>query len=86
MASRRPPHVIVDMTNTQTVDSSGFGSLVSGLKKLAGADAMPVVVCANPTVRRLMDFAGVARMFTVTERLSDARRVLASAQASALAS
>ncbi len=85
-ANRRLSHVIVDMSKTQTVDSSGFGTLISGLKKLGDSGATPLVVCSNPTVRRLMDFAGVSRMFTVIDRMSDARRVIAAATADALAS
>ncbi len=86
MADRHPAHAIIDMSKTSDVDSSGFGSLVSGLKKLGAAGITPVVVCTNVHVRRLMDFAGVARMFTVVDRMSDARRVLAAATAEALAS
>jgi anti-anti-sigma factor len=86
MAQRRLSHVIVDMSKTHAVDSSGFGSLISGLKKLMEADATPLVVCSDPSVRRLMDFAGVARMVTIVDRASDARRALAVATADALAS
>lgn len=86
MANSRPSHVIVDMSKTQAVDSSGFGSLISGLKKLNDAGAIPLVVCSNPTVRRLMDFAGIARMFLIVDRLSDARRTLSQAMADGLAS
>ena len=86
MTARGPGHVIVDMSKTRAVDSSGFGSLISGLKKLNDAGATPLVVCSSPSVRRLMDFAGVARMVTIIDRLSDARRALAAATADALAS
>jgi stage II sporulation protein AA (anti-sigma F factor antagonist) len=86
LAQRRLSHVIVDMSKTKAVDSSGFGSLISGLKKLNEAGATPLVVCSDPSVRRLMDFAGVARMFTIVDRASDARRALAEATADALAS
>lgn len=82
----RPSHVIVDMSKTRTVDSSGFGSLVAGLRKLGEFGATPLVVCSNSAVRRLMDFAGVARMTTVVDHMSEARRTLAEATADALAS
>lgn len=86
MADGQRSHVIVDMSKTRMVDSSGFGALISGLKKLNEAGATPLVVCSNPSVRRLMDFAGIARMFTIIDRMSDARRALADATADALAS
>ena len=86
LAQRHPASVIVDMSQTQSVDSSGFGSLISGLKKLDEAGATSYVVCANPAVRRLMDFTGVSRMFAVVDRLGDARRAIEVATAGALAS
>ena len=86
LADRRLSHVIVDMSKTQSVDSSGFGSLISGLKKLTDAGSTPLVVCSNPSVRRLMDFAGVTRMFRVVDRVSEARRALELATAQAIAS
>ena len=83
---RRPLSVIVDMSHTQSVDSSGFGALISGLKKLDDAGATPYVVCSNPSVRRLMDFTGVSRMFAIVDRLSDAHQAQELATAEALAS
>jgi anti-anti-sigma factor len=86
MAQRRPSHVIIDMSKMRTVDSFGFGSLVAGLKKLGESGATPLVVCSNPTVRRLMDFAGIARTITIFDRVSDAHRALIEQTADALAS
>lgn len=86
LAARRPAHVIVDMSKTRAVDSSGFGSLISGLKKLNEAGATPLVVCSDPSVRRLMDFAGMARMVTIVDRASDAQLAIAAAGPDALAS
>lgn len=86
MTKRRLRHIIVDMSKTRTVDSSGFGALVSGLKKLNESGSTPLVVCSNTLVRRLMDFAGIARMFTIVDRISDARHIIAQATADVLAS
>jgi anti-anti-sigma factor len=86
MIHRRPSHVVVDMTKMTNFDSSGFGSLISGLKKFNDAGATPVVVCKHSSVRRLMDFAGLSRMFTIVDTMADARRALAGATADKLAS
>ena len=86
MINRRPTHVIVDMSKMRNFDSSGFGALISGLKKFSDAGAIPVVVCKQSSVRRLMDFAGVSRTFTVVDTMTEARRTLADATADALAS
>lgn len=76
LAQRKPSHAIIDLSRTRVVDSSGFGALVSGLRRLNVEGAKPIVVCANSSVRRLMDFAGIARSFPIVDRLSDARQVV----------
>jgi anti-anti-sigma factor len=75
MAQRKPGRAIIDLSRTRSVDSSAFGALVWGLKRLADNGTTPVIVCANASMRRLMDFAGVNRSFTIVERASDARKV-----------
>jgi anti-anti-sigma factor len=75
LADKRTPFIIIDMTHTKAVDSSGFGALIAGFRKLAEYSAAAVVVCSNPTVRRLFDFAGVARMITIVDRLKQARQL-----------
>ena len=86
MADRRAPFVIIDMAKTEAVDSSGFGSLISGLRKLAEAGAGAVIVCSNASVRRLMDFAGVTRMIAVVDSTKEARSLQIAHQPGALAS
>lgn len=81
IAGRGPKHAIIDLSRTRTVDSSGFGALVSGLKRLSEHGATPIVICANSSVRRLMDFAGLARSFAIVDRMSDARKILSQAAA-----
>jgi anti-anti-sigma factor len=77
LIQREPLRPIIDLSRTRSIDSSGFGALVSGLRRLGESGCQPVVVCANSSVRRLMDFAGVGRSFAVVDRLSDARKLLA---------
>src|SRR5215470_1454697 len=86
MGDRKLRHVIIDMSKTRTVDSSGFGALISGLKKLSEGGSKPLIVCSNASVRRLMDFAGVARMFVIVDRNGDARQLMARESADVLAS
>ena len=81
LAERKPNHAIIDLSRTRTIDSSGFGALVSGLKRLNEHGAKPIVVCANSSVRRLMDFAGIARSFTIVDRASEAHQLISKAAA-----
>jgi anti-anti-sigma factor len=86
IALRREPTVIIDMSKTKAVSSSGFGSLMSALRKLADAGSAVVVVSPSISIRRLFDFAGIARMVTVVDSLSAARSVGQTAQPGRLAS
>ncbi|MBC5806679.1 MAG: hypothetical protein DLM53_04970 [Candidatus Eremiobacter antarcticus] len=86
IVARREPTVIIDMSKTKAVSSSGFGSLISALRKLADVGSAVVVVSASISIRRLFDFAGIARMVTVVDSLSAARSVAQAAQPGSLAS
>jgi anti-anti-sigma factor len=77
LAKRNIARPIIDLSRTRNIDSSGFGALVLGLRRLAESGSRPIVVCANSSVRRLMDFAGLARSFAVVDRLGDARKLIA---------
>ena len=86
MAERKPPYAVLDLSRTRSLDSSGFGALVSGLKRLNESGTTPIVVCANSSVRRLMDFAGLARSFAIVDRMRDARSIMHDGAQDALAS
>jgi anti-anti-sigma factor len=77
LVHRKAIRPIIDMSRTRSVDSSGFGALMAGLRRLAENGSQPIVVSANSSVRRLMDFAGVGRSFAVVDRLTDARKLVA---------
>lgn len=55
---------IVDMTAVETLDSSGFGSFVSAVRRL-GQDGGRVSVICNNVVRALFETAGVTRFITL---------------------
>jgi stage II sporulation protein AA (anti-sigma F factor antagonist) len=67
---------IIDMSDVEVVDSSGFGSLISAVRKVEEAGGAAAVVCTNPTVRRLFEVAGVTRIVPVVPHLADARTIL----------
>jgi anti-anti-sigma factor len=67
---------IIDMSNVEVVDSSGFGSLISAVRKVEEAGGAAAIVCTNPTVRRLFEVAGVTRIVPVVGHLADARTIL----------
>jgi anti-anti-sigma factor len=77
---------IIDMSATEAVDSSGFGSLVAAVRKIGDSGGVAAIVCIDKTVRRLFEIAGVTRLVPVVGNIDDARSVVAAYAGSALAS
>jgi anti-sigma B factor antagonist len=77
---------IIDLTHTEAVDSSGFGSLIAAVRKIGDLGGAVAIVCTNTTVRRLFEVAGLARLVPIVPRIEDARALLATYASSALAS
>ncbi len=76
MLGRTSVLCIIDMSDVEVVDSSGFGSLISAVRKVEEGGGAAAVVCTNPTVRRLFEVAGVTRIVPVVTRIADARAIL----------
>src|SRR5579863_10223155 len=62
---------IIDLSNTNAVDSSGFGSLVAAIRKIGDIGGVVAIVCHEPTVRRLFEIAGLSRMVPIVPRVED---------------
>jgi len=77
---------IIDLSATEAVDSSGFGSLIAAVRKIGDLGGVVAIVCTNATVRRLFEIAGLSRMVPIVSRMEDARRMMAAAARTALAS
>lgn len=77
---------IIDLSQTEAVDSSGLGSLVAAVRKVGDVGGSVAIVCANSTLRRLFEIAGLTRFVPVVSRVEDARRLLAASSSAALAS
>src|SRR5690349_14627957 len=77
---------IIDLSNTEAVDSSGFGSLIAAVRKIGDIGGVVAIVCSNATVRRLFEVAGLTRFVPVVSRVEDARILLSAYARAALAS
>jgi len=77
---------IIDLSQTEAVDSSGFGSLVAAVRKIGDVGGVVAIVCTNATVRRLFEIAGLTRFVPVVPRVEDARIIMAASARAALAS
>jgi anti-sigma B factor antagonist len=77
---------IIDLSQTEAVDSSGFGSLVAAVRKIGDLGGVVAIVCTNATVRRLFEIAGLTRFVPVVPRVEDARIIMAASARAAMAS
>jgi len=77
---------IIDMSQTDAVDSSGFGSLIAAIRKIGDVGGSAAIVCKDATVRRLFEIAGITRLVPVVGRLEDARVLMTAYARAALAS
>lgn len=77
---------IIDLTKTEAVDSSGFGSLIAAVRKIGDIGGVVAIVCSNKTVRRLFEVAGLTRLVPIVARVEDARVLLSASARAALAS
>lgn len=77
---------IIDLSKTEAVDSSGFGSLIAAVRKIGDIGGVVAIVCNNVTVRRLFEIAGLTRFVAVVARVEDARVLLSAYARAALAS
>ena len=77
---------IIDLSKTEAVDSSGFGSLIAAVRKIGDIGGVVAIVCNNATVRRLFEVAGLTRFVPVVSRVEDARLLLSAYARAALAS
>jgi anti-sigma B factor antagonist len=74
---------IIDLSATEAVDSSGFGSLIAAVRKIGDVGGAVAVVCTNATVRRLFEIAGLTRFVPIVPRMEDARGIVGAATARA---
>ncbi len=64
--------IIVDMTDTDFLDSTGLGALVAALKRLRIKDGEIRVVCDTGHVRKVFEITSLDRVFAMHESLEAA--------------
>jgi anti-sigma B factor antagonist len=73
-------HVVVDLTQTTFIDSTGLGVLLRGVERLRRREGGRLsVVCTDVNMRRLFEITGLDRVFGVYGSRSEALAAAASA-------
>ncbi len=71
--------VIVDLTDTTFLDSTALGVLLGGLKRLRPEDGGVLLVCGNPSIRKIFEITLLDRVFTIVDTRDEAVASLAAA-------
>ena len=64
--------IVVDLTDTDFLDSTGLGALVSALKRLRMKDGEIRVVCAPGHVRKVFEITSLDRVFGMHDTVEEA--------------
>ncbi len=73
-------HVVVDLTQTTFIDSTGLGVLLRGAERLGRREGGRLsVVCSDVNIRRIFELTGLDRIFGVYGSRSEALAAAASA-------
>lgn len=64
--------IVVDMTATDFLDSTGLGALVAGLKRLRAHDGEMRLVCTAPRIRKVFEITHVDRVLPIFDTVDAA--------------
>ncbi|MGJ7439834.1 STAS domain-containing protein [Aquipuribacter sp. MA13-6] len=65
-------HLVVDMSGTEFLDSTGLGVLVGGLKRVRTMDGDLELVCASEKILKVFRITGLTKVFTIHPSIEDA--------------
>ena len=64
--------VVVDLSDTEFVDSTGLGALVTGLKRLRARGGEMRVVCTSPRVCKVFEITSLDRVLPMYASVEEA--------------
>ena len=77
--------IVVSLENVEYIDSTGLGSLVSGMMSVSRQNGQFAVFGANPRIRKALEITGLSRLIPVFDSESAALDSFAFEEALALA-
>src|SRR3954451_18921534 len=70
--SRGKTAVVLDLSETEFIDSTGLSVLLNGLRRVTRQRGRMALVCTNPTVLRLFEITRLDSTFDIHETREDA--------------
>ncbi|MBJ7332981.1 MAG: STAS domain-containing protein [Solirubrobacteraceae bacterium] len=68
--------VVVDLTHTTFLDSTGLGVLIGGLKRLRSRDGALAIVNVDDSITRTFEITGLDQIFTIRASRDEALAAL----------
>jgi anti-sigma B factor antagonist len=65
-------HIVVDLAGVEFMDSSGLGSLVSGLRRIKERDGTIRLAAARDSIVKVFRITGLDKVFPMFEQVDDA--------------
>jgi len=65
-------HLVVDMTGTEFLDSTGLGVLVGGLKRVRTMNGDLELVCSSEKILKVFRITGLTKVFTIHPTIDEA--------------
>jgi anti-sigma B factor antagonist len=75
VTAKRPPHIVVDLTEVTYVDSSGLAVLIHGMQDVQGYGGKFAIVGLQENVRPIFEIARLDQVFQIFPTIDDALAV-----------
>lgn len=59
------PHLLINMTGVDYIDSTGLGTLVGGLKRASEKNGTIRIVCPNEQIYKVFNITGLVKVFSI---------------------
>lgn len=66
------PHIVIDLSSTSFIDSSGLGALIGGLKRARQSSGDLRIAAASEQVRAVLRLTNLDRVLRPYEKVDDA--------------
>jgi anti-sigma B factor antagonist len=70
--------IVVDLTETTFIDSTGLGVLIRGVERLKTEGGRLAVVCVDPNMVKVFEVTGLNRVFSISSSQEEALAQVAS--------
>lgn len=69
-------HLIIDLTKTSYCNSSGLSAILSANRLCKNGNGKFILTGLQPNVRKMIEIAQLHRVFTITDTLDEARKLM----------